>query len=314
MAKSKAKTKGGASLSERRTKTIQGNKEKLRQLGIAPLAAAVKTTKKKSVKRKRAPTPTPPTRRSTRQRTEVSYTEPKEFSEREMKQINKSSSSALVGSSLPTPKFAYDPEAPVRKVKPSYDTSEGKRDKAGKLVFADEPTLRPNLTPKQMLAAGVFGGCYFNPKGGKPGVLHPKGIPGVTHTEFPKAWFKGLDKSFYASRRYKIPTNKYKVKAGQDQVAWERSGWINPQDPRGWFQWYCRFFLGRRTEDDERQIGRWDRCTGQKGRWKNILCNKIARSNKKFDDASVSPVIRQTLLHWGYELTEADFKEHLKRM
>lgn len=71
--------------------------------------------------------------------------------------------------------------------------------------------------------------------------------------------------------------------------------------------------LGRRTEDDARQISRWKGVVGEKGRWKNALCNKIIAQNKSFDDPSVSPVIRQTLLHWGYELTEADFLAFRKR-
>eukprot|EP00976_Prorocentrum_cordatum_P089360 1187687-Prorocentrum_minimum.AAC.2 len=71
--------------------------------------------------------------------------------------------------------------------------------------------------------------------------------------------------------------------------------------------------MGRRTEDDERQISRWKGVAGEKGRWKNALCNKIIGSNRQHNDASVSPVIRQTLLHWGYELTERDFQAFRKR-
>lgn len=71
--------------------------------------------------------------------------------------------------------------------------------------------------------------------------------------------------------------------------------------------------MGRRTEDDERQISRWRGVAGEKGRWKNALANKCIAAGKPFDDASVSPVIRQTLLHWGYELTERDFLAFRKR-
>ena len=78
-------------------------------------------------------------------------------------------------------------------------------------------------------------------------------------------------------------------------------------DPRGWFQWYCRFFSGRRTNDDDRQIGRWKGVAGERGRWKRALVNKIVKANRRFDDGAVSPVIRQTLLHWAHELTEAEF-------
>ena len=70
----------------------------------------------------------------------------------------------------------------------------------------------------------------------------------------------------------------------------------------------CRFYQGRRTADDERQIGRWRGVAGERGRWKRILVKKIMTANKRFDDGAVSPVIRQTLLHWAHELTEAEFE------
>ena len=88
---------------------------------------------------------------------------------------------------------------------------------------------------------------------------------------------------------------------------WESKGWMHVQDPRGWFQWYCRFFCGRRTADDARQIQRWAACASPRGRWRNQLCGAVARASKRWDDTAVSPVIRQTLLHWGYELSEADY-------
>merc|ERR1711879_509943 len=102
--------------------------------------------------------------------------------------------------------------------------------------------------------------------------------------------------------------NRYGAKCGQTLEAWEGSGWIHKQDPYGWFQWYCRFYRGRRSDDDVRQINRFLNCAGPKGRWKNNLCRKVMNAGKMFDDSSVSPVVRQTLLHWAYELTEEDFK------
>ena len=136
----------------------------------------------------------------------------------------------------------------------------------------------------------------------------------VTHAEFPKHWFAGLPPDAYRARRYSAERNKYRVKAGQDQAFWEEHGWIIDQDPRGWFQWYCRFFLGRRSADDARQISRWTGVAGAKGRWKTNLCKKCVHANKRFDDQSVSPVIRQTMLHWAYEITEQDVKDVMKRM
>ena len=78
------------------------------------------------------------------------------------------------------------------------------------------------------------------------------------------------------------------------------------------FQWYSRFYLGRRTKDDARQVSRWYGVTGMKGRWKRSLMNKVLSKNARFDDKRVSPVIRQTLLHWAYEIDAADMERHAK--
>ena len=94
--------------------------------------------------------------------------------------------------------------------------------------------------------------------------------------------------------------------------SWEKSGWIVKEDPYGWFQWYCRFYRGRRMYDDERQIDRWAKLAGPNGRFRRRLMNEIIKKGKKYDDPSVSPVIRQVLLHWGYELTKKDFDEYKK--
>ena len=75
-----------------------------------------------------------------------------------------------------------------------------------------------------------------------------------------------------------------------------------------------RFYQGRRTQDDERQVGRWAKCTGLRGRWKNNLITKIVRSGCGFDNLAVSPVVRQTLQHWGYRLTKEDYVEGAKRV
>jgi len=79
---------------------------------------------------------------------------------------------------------------------------------------------------------------------------------------------------------------------------------------------YCRFFQGRRSHDDARQISRWSKCAGLKGRWRNQLCGRIAAARSDgsgWDDATISPVIRQTLLHWAYELNEADWEAWRQR-
>jgi hypothetical protein len=162
------------------------------------------------------------------------------------------------------------------------------------------------LTPEQCIREGVFGGVYFNPVGGKTGVLG-RWVK-IDHTEFPREWFAGLDNSRYIARRYDQAVNKYGIVAGSDQAAWETRGWIHQQDPRGWFQWYCRFFLGRRTLDDTRQIKRWNGVCGESGRWRKALINRVG-SPGNLNDFSISPRIRQTLLHWAFELQEEDFRE-----
>lgn len=176
----------------------------------------------------------------------------------------------------------------------------------GRLHFADAPDFCPTLTPSECIRKGIFGGCYFNKRGGKPGIFGPE--VAVSHVEFPAAWFEGVPTHLYCSRKYHVPTNCYGVKSGFGQKEWESKGWIHAQDPRGWFQWYCRFFCGRRTHDDARQIQRWQACASTRGRWRNQLCGAIARASGKYDDVAISPVIRQTLLHWAYELSETDYE------
>ena len=101
------------------------------------------------------------------------------------------------------------------------------------------PEFQPDLTPAAMLAAGVFGGCYFD------------GVP----EEFPAAWFEGARLS---PGEPDPLLNFYKVAASQPLSVWQAKGWIYPEDPRGWFQLYCRYYLGRRIPlEDERQIKRW---------------------------------------------------------
>ena len=184
--------------------------------------------------------------------------------------------------------------------------------KDGALYFPDFPTFRPNLTPRQILKMGSFGGTYFRP-------IHSS-ITGVdyrnVHNEFPKSWFSGLEiKKMITSEKCQPEVNKYGVKAGSSLIDWEKSGWIKKQDPYGWFQWYCRFYLGRRTPDDQRQVDRWDNYAGEKrGRWVKNLVGKIVKNNAHFDDAKISPVIRQGLQHWGYILTEKDYQKYRKNV
>jgi hypothetical protein len=102
-----------------------------------------------------------------------------------------------------------------------------------------DPEFKPELTPPQMLALGVFCGKYMTD----------------TQNEFPKSWFKDA-KISTTSRDCSL--NYFGVDASCPLSEWQRTGWIHPDDPRGWFQWYCRYYMGRRLpEEDKRQIKRW---------------------------------------------------------
>ena len=68
---------------------------------------------------------------------------------------------------------------------------------------------------------------------------------------------KNIDQKFYCSDYYDLSVNKYGVKCETLLIFWENKGWINEIDPYSWFQWYFRYWLGGRSEDDEKQINRW---------------------------------------------------------
>lgn len=319
---------GAENLSEyepKRAPNTAVNAGRMKAMGVAKAAVGLgKPIGKKAVAARKnvaaaaaAAASSEPTRKSARAVPTVSYKEPSatEFEAglggTKTCDDKKASEKAAASSAS---RGGYKPSAPKIPFAASLDSADGSvRDsETGALKFKDHPSFTPNLTPKQVIQAGTWGGVYFNPRGGKAGI---KGRDvQVTHAEFPSDWFAGLKTDQYAARRYQHTRNKYLVKAGQDQAFWEQHGWINDQDPRGWFQWYCRFFAGRRTEDDARQIARWSGVAGAKGRWKTNLCKKCVFANKCFDDVSVSPVIRQTMLHWAYEITERDVVEVMKRM
>ena len=174
--------------------------------------------------------------------------------------------------------------------------------------FPDYPDFRPNLSPTEVLRMGSFGGGYFRPI--YSSVLKSD-IDRAWDDGIPKTWLKGLDiQKQVASPVYDASVNKYGVKCGQTLEQWEHNGWIREVDPYGWFQWYCRFFQGRRCDDDARQVARGIACFGPKGRWRNNLINKIRNSKlpleKAVDDPTISPAVRQTLQHWGYKVTLKD--------
>lgn len=182
----------------------------------------------------------------------------------------------------------------------------------GYFVFPDHPSFKPNLSPKEVMQMGAFGGTYYRDIISAVTGESYKGKDVIK--EFPSDWFEGLDlDTAVTSPVYQKFANKYKVACGASLGQWECSGWISPLDPYGWFQWYCRFFLGRRSTDDDRQIDRWEKGQGPTGRWRTRFCNELIKAGAKYDNVKVSPVIRQTMLHWAYSLTEEDLKRHTEK-
>jgi len=135
------------------------------------------------------------------------------------------------------------------------------------------PDFTPELTPKEMLSLGVFGGKYLTDCQG----------------EFPRDWFVGAKLS---PAKKNITLNYFSVDASQPLSEWVRKGWIHAQDPRGWFQWYCRYYMGRRTADDVRQIKRWYAFRRHLG---------AVKKNCERYDHNCRRKQKQALLHWAYD-------------
>jgi len=135
------------------------------------------------------------------------------------------------------------------------------------------PEFRPELTPREMLALGVFGGRYMTD----------------CRKEFPAAWFR---RAKLSPGRHDAKLNFFNVRASQPLSVWREKGWIHPDDPRGWFQWYCRYYMGRRHPDDARQIARW-----------RAVRRHIAQLRKHCMRGNLlcRPRQRQALLHWAYD-------------
>ena len=135
------------------------------------------------------------------------------------------------------------------------------------------PNFTPELTPQQMLELGVFGGKYLTD----------------CRTEFPEEWFANAK---LCHERHDPNLNFFKINASQPLSYWRKKGWIYREDPRGWFQWYCRYYMGRRCPDDERQIKRW-----------RAMKRHIAQILKYCapGDWTCRRKQRQALLHWAYD-------------
>jgi hypothetical protein len=137
-----------------------------------------------------------------------------------------------------------------------------------------DPEFRPQLKPKEILALGVFCGKYMTD----------------TSDEFPRSWFAAAK---LAHGRRDCSLNYFGVDASQPLSVWRSKGWIHPDDPRGWFQWYCRYYVGRRLPDeDRRQINRW------KAMHRHV--RQIQRHCEP-GDLMCRKRQRQALLHWAYD-------------
>lgn len=136
-----------------------------------------------------------------------------------------------------------------------------------------DPDFRPDLTPPQMLALGVFGGKYLSD----------------CRDEFPTEWFAGVRLS---PSGHDSALNFFGVNASRPLAYWRAKGWIHPEDPRGWFQWYCRYYLGRRSADDARQIRRW-----------RAMSRHVSQLRRHCfpGDLTCRRRQRQALLHWAYD-------------
>lgn len=181
-----------------------------------------------------------------------------------------------------------------------------RRNKENEIIFADYPDFRPNLSPKDMFSLGSFGGTYWRPIYSSVTEKNYKN----QHLKYPKSWWSRLPDDHLTREwnDYDKNINTYKVMVGTTLEFWESKDWIDAQHPYGWVQWYCDFYTGERSSDDERQIKRWMQTAGPKSRFRRQLINMIDDKNTTYDDMSVSPKIRQTLQHWGYQLTKKDLK------
>ena len=193
-----------------------------------------------------------------------------------------------------------------------------KRAKNRIIHFKDFPEFQPNLTPTEMFELGSFGGTYWRPIYSS---IVNKDFKNQHKTKKDNVYklFKNIPDDKLTLEKYNTKINKYGIKVGQSLEEWEkeRKGgpWIRQSDPYGWVQWYCHFYKGRRLNngEDRRQIDRWVGFSSETGRFRRWLITLILKGNAKWDDISISPAIRQSLQHWAYKLTEADFKKDVLR-
>ena len=282
-------------IESQREVNIKRNQEQLRQLGIYLAPSSTRQVEKRPPPKKRKlDHPLPPSRSSARIASTPAKPSYISDDDDEIERRPRKKGSRVVPKKtkqivLKQEEVAIVPAQDIESIRVGWTSwkptaSPPVRDQESTFHFEDQPSFTPNKSPEEMLREGCFGGSYFRP-------LYSRRL-GTTVTddykELPSSWYSGLDVSkFLTSPTYDAEINKYKVSSGQTIEEWEAAGWINhTYDVRGWFQWYCRFYMGRRCEDDERQISRWKKCVGGTGRWRRMLLKKYVSMGIKevFDD------------------------------
>ena len=155
--------------------------------------------------------------------------------------------------------------------------------------------FKPIITPRQVIEAGAFGGNYF-------GV--DVGANLDDYKELFKYHFDGLDTSLYLGEKYSPKLNAFKTRSGMPYEYWKEMGWMNERDPYGWFEWWCKYEMGQRGNDDDRQITRWQNFSGVTGRWRLNIYSKIYNNS---GDWKICRRVQQSLLHWGYIVNKEDY-------
>lgn len=137
--------------------------------------------------------------------------------------------------------------------------------------YDDKPDFKPDLSPLAMAKLGVFGGAYF-----ADDIDDCKGIPDAI-----------LDKQ---TGKKDKSNNAFKVNSGMSREKWDERGWLTKENPRGWYEWYCRFHEGERFDEDDDQIERW----------KDFGNRWTPGSKEALNNMNPGPGSRQALLHWAY--------------
>jgi hypothetical protein len=155
--------------------------------------------------------------------------------------------------------------------------------------FADHLEFCPDFTPKQMFELGIFGGSYFRP-------IYSTVIKKKIEGDYSKYKFlKNVPLNKLTNKLQNLDINKYKKKASLSLNYWEDHHWIHPTQPRGWVGWYCAFYSGIRSVDDDRQIKR------------------ALKMLVRFGQRSPSPTIKQSLLHWAWN-GEKDHTNYINKI